>query len=137
MSDTTMKDGFSTTISVAGLSFREKGVKPPGLDGGDGIDITTMRNTKYRTKWPKSLIGVDAISTTVSYESSQYGAALAAINVNGAIVVTLPDSHTITVYGFIQKFEPTEHKEGTQPEAALTLCITNMNGDTEAGPVYA
>ena len=53
-----LKDGYSTKIAFAAdpdVSFWEKTVKPPGIDGGDGIEQTTMHNSAYRTMRSRSL----------------------------------------------------------------------------------
>lgn len=45
---TKLGDGFSTKIAFAAdadVSLWEKTVTPPGVDGGDAVDTSTMHNT--------------------------------------------------------------------------------------------
>ena len=132
-----LRDGFPTTITIsgAGTTFWEKTVQPPGIDGGAAIDITTMRNTSLRTKWPRKLYELSPVELSVAYDPTVYDTIKAAINVNGAIVVTFPDHGTLTFYGYLQKFTPEANEEGKEPMARITIQPTNMNGGAETAPV--
>lgn len=135
-----MDDGHSTKIAFAldpDISFWEKTVTPPGLDGGDPIETKTMHNTRWRTKSPKALVDMTEVSATVAWDPAVYTQILAILNVEGSITVHFPDGSKYTFYGFLQKFEPGEHQEGEQPEATVTICPTNQDPTTgaEEGPV--
>src|SRR5437773_1398887 len=83
-----LDDGFSTKIAFAAnptISFWEKAVKPPGLDGSAPIDTTTMHNTAYRTMAPRSLKTATESSTSVAYDPNVYNQIIALINVRGSI----------------------------------------------------
>ena len=126
---TALKDGFSTTISLTGtgVTFWEKTVQPPGIDGGEAIDTTTMQNTAVRTKYARSLYDITPVELSVAYDPTYYDVAIAAINDNQSIVITFPDGGTLTWFGFLQKFTPEALKEGEQPMAGITLVPTNVN----------
>jgi hypothetical protein len=131
-------DGFSTTITLtgAGVTFWEKTVQPPGLDGGEPVDTTTMRNTSVRTKAPRRLYEGSAMTVKASYDPTVYNSIKAAINANQEIVTTFPDGGTLTFWGYLQKFAPDALEEGKQPEATITVVptFTNASG-VEIAPV--
>lgn len=136
-----LDDGFSTTISLTGANttFWEKSVTPPGLDGGGSIDTTTMRNVNWRTFAPKSLVTMSEMSLTVAYDSSKI-ADISDLNINQLIVVTFPDTSTLTFWGFVNSFVPGELAEGEQPEAEITIIPTNRDNASppvEVPPVVA
>lgn len=121
-------DGFSSLIAFAAdpdISFWEKTVKPPGLDGGEPIDTTTMHNTSLRTMGPRSLATMTPFTTKVTYDPEVYDQILAIINTAGWVTVHFWDGSTIDFYGYLQKFEPDDLSEGAQPEATVTIVPTN------------
>lgn len=131
------KDGFATLVDIAGATLYEKGVQTPGLDGGGAIETTTMRNTTYRTKAPKSLIDVTDISFRAAFDAIALTTLIASINVNQEITLTFPDTSTLVVWGWLDKFTPDESVEGEQPEAQCTIVVSNVNGsDVETAPAY-
>lgn len=135
-----LEDGFSTKIAFEhdpNISFWEKTVKPPGLDGGDAIDITTMHNTTWRTFAARDLKTLTEMSTTVAYDPDVYDEILAIINLEGSITVTFPDGSTLDFFGYLRTFEPNDVSEGSQPEATITIQPTNYDptNDVEAAPV--
>jgi len=134
-----LKDGFSTiiTFQTPQTSIFEKEVTPPSLDGGDAINTTGMRNTAFRTSSPRSLISVGNISGVCAYDTDAYDDLVDCINVNQSIVVTFPDSATLTVYGALKSFTPNSNKEGEEPTANFEISVTNDNNGTETGPVLA
>jgi hypothetical protein len=135
-----LKDGFSTKITFAvdpDISFWEKTVKPPSIDGGDPIEQMTMHNVDWRTVAPRSLKTLGESTSTVAYDPAVYDQIKAIINVETTVTVRFPDGSTLAFYGYLQKFEPSEHQEGTQPEATVTIIPTNFDpvNHVEAGPV--
>lgn len=137
-----INDGFSTTIAigsgVAGVTFFEKKVTPPGYDGGGENDTTTMRNTAWRTRQPKALKTLTNSKTTVAYDPALYTSILALINVNGLVVITFSDAHTLTFWGWLDKFTPGECAEGEQPTAEIEIIASNQNDSgVETAPSYA
>jgi hypothetical protein len=145
---TKLDDGYRTHINVretAGttseddtISFWEKSVTPPGLDGEDAIDTTTMHNDTYRTFSPRALVTMTECSVTAAYDPQLYDDILLLLNKHSTITVVFPDSTSVAFYGYIRNFTPGEHVEGTQPTATITIQPTNQdeNGVEEAA-VYA
>lgn len=135
-----LEDGFSTLITLAtdtNIELWEKTVKPPGIDGGDSIPQTTMHNTAWRTMAPRQLKTLTETTTTCAYDPLIYTSILASVNIPTTITVTFPDGTTLAFYGYLQKFEPSDLKEGEQPEATVTITPTNYDpvNHVEAAPV--
>lgn len=137
-----LKDGYQTLFAFEldnGVALWEKTVTPPGLDGGDAIDTTTMHNVTYRTMASRALITLTESSFTAAYDPSMYDSILALCNVEQAITCHFPDGSTLTFYGYLKSFIPGANVEGTQPEGTATIVPTNTDPDTgtEEAPVYA
>lgn len=135
-----LDDGFSSLITFGAdpnICFWEKTVTPPGIDGGDSIETTTMHTDAWRTMAPRQLKTLTDSSTTVAYDPNVFNEILALINVRTTITVTFPDGSTLAFYGFLRSFEPSELTEGEQPEATVNLTPTNYDptNDVEAAPV--
>lgn len=134
-----LDDGYQTLISFANapsVKFYEKTVTPPGMDAGGEVDVTTMRNTLYRTRNPKHLITMSNMSSTVAWDPAAYNDVLSMIHVNQLITVTLPDGSTVAFWGWLDKFTPGEHQEGTQPTATVEIVPSNQNdSQVETAPV--
>lgn len=134
-------DGYQTAIVFARndtVSFWEKSIKPPGMDGGDMIDNTTMRNTTWRTRAPRQLITLTDFTLRAAYDPNVYNQILNdLLNQEGAITIHFPDGSTLDFFGYLQKFEPQEITEGNQPEADITVVPTNWDpaNAVEAAPV--
>jgi hypothetical protein len=136
-----LRDGMRTTVTLArfpAISFKEKTVTPPGFDGGDAIEQTTMFNEDVRTKWPRQLFEMTDASATVAYDPGVFGQIRQCINIPDTITVTYPDGTTQAAWGYLQKFEPGELQEGEQPEADVTFVFMNQDEDgVEQYPVIA
>jgi hypothetical protein len=141
-----LPDGYRTLIAFGGgvgtdnadVSFWEKTVTPPGLDALDPIDQTTMHNDRWRTFAGRALITMTGASLTVAYDPAVIPQIVSdLLGVETPITVHFPDGKTLSFWGFLQTFEPQAHEEGTQPEANITIGVTNMDPDngTEEGPV--
>lgn len=134
-----MGDGYSTKITIAAdtdIDFWEKTVTPPGLDGGDPVDTTTMYNLRYRTLRARNLQTVTEVSATVAYDAAVYSQIQAVINVETTITITFPAGDTVAFYGYLRSFIPGEIAEGAQPEATITIQPTNWDsaGGTTGEP---
>lgn len=134
-------DGFKTLITFAtdpNIEFWEKTVTPPGIDGGDAIDNTTMHNIAWRSMGPRSLKTLTEATTTVTYNAVAYNSIGALINVPTTVTITFPDAATLCFYGYLRSFEPGDNSEGENPEATITVQPTNIdpNDFSEAAPVY-
>lgn len=126
---------FSLASSGATLWW-EKTVTPPGYDGGGENDTTTMRNSTYRTKWPKTLITLTPASFVAAYDTAFYPEMLSMLNTNQYITVTFPDGSTFSFWGWINTFTPNEVVEGEQPTANVEIIPSNQNNSkVETAPV--
>ena len=139
-SGTVLEDGFVVKIAFAAsatIAFEEKTVQPPGLDGGDPIDVTTQFNVKWRGKAARSLItGTDA-QTTVAYDPAVLTAIeTTLLNVNGWITIHFPDGSTYDFIGYLKEFVPQSASEGSQPEANVVIVRTDRLAGVETDPVY-
>lgn len=134
-----LDDGFKTLVCPAAnptISFWEKTVKPPGLDGGDAIDTTTMHNNTWRTKAPRALVTMTDGDCKAAYDPNLYNTILTLLNVKTVWTVTFPDGSTLAFWGFLKSFAPDELKEGAQPEATVMIVPTNQDSTgTEQAPV--
>lgn len=133
------EDGFQTLIAFAAdpdVKLWEKTVKPPGVDGGDPIDITTMHNDDLRTSAPRSLKTLTQATMTVAYAGESYDQIMALINVNGWITAHLPDGSTYDFVGYLKSFEPNGHEEGGFPLANCTIVPTNQLAGVETPPEF-
>ncbi len=136
-----LKDGYRTVIASSLLptvSIWEKSVKPPGLDGGEAIPQTTMHNVAWRTFAARSLKDLTPITFKGSYDPNCVNQLMSLVNDDsGSWTVTFRDLSTLDFFGYLQKFEPDELVEGTQPEATVTIMPTNWDrtNGVEAAPV--
>jgi hypothetical protein len=135
-----MHDGYSTKIAFAvdpDVALWEKTVKPPGLDGGDPIDTTTMHNSTYRTSAPRALVTLTESTFEAGYDPVVYTQLLAILNVQTSITVHFPDGGSLAFFGFLKMFEPSDLTEGEFPTASVTIVPTNVDpvNCVEASPV--
>lgn len=135
-----LQDGYKTLITFdhdPDICFWEKTVTPPGIDGGDSIEQTTMHNDDWRTMAPRSLKTLMDSNTVVAWDPNLYTRILVLINREGTITVRFPDGSTLAYYGYLKSFEPSEMVEGTQPEATVNIVPTNWDyvNKVEAAPV--
>lgn len=137
-----IQDGFPTTMQFssstsAQLYFEETEVTPPGISAGGENDTTTMRNTAYRTKYPKQLKTLTNSSLVAKYDAAIYDEVLGMIGVNQQITITFPDTATYVFWGWIDEFTPNSITEGAMATANITVIASNQNGsDVETAPVY-
>lgn len=133
-----LENGHPTKITLSGdtdIEFWETQVKPPGIDGGDVIETTTMHNVTWRSKAARNLKTLTDITVTAGYDPIVYSKILLQINVEQTITIRFPDGSTLAFYGFLKSFEPSELSEGTFPTASITIVATNsdpVSGSEEA-----
>lgn len=137
-----LKDGYKSLITVAldtDISFWEKTTKPPGLDGGDPIDQTTMHNEDYRVFLPRSLVTLTPFTFKAAYDPAVITQILAIINIETTLTETFGDQSTLAYYGYVRMIEFDDLVEGTQPECTVTVVPTNWDpvNKVEAGPALA
>jgi hypothetical protein len=125
-----LRDGFSTKVTFATdstIELWEVEVTPPGLDGGDPIDTTTMFNTSKRTMGHRQLRTLTEFEFQAAYDPACYDALDALINVDTTVTVTFPDGGTLAFFGFLQKVEFESIKEGEMPKLTATVVPTNTD----------
>ncbi len=130
-----LDEGFRTLVTFASnptIGFWEKEVTPPGLQGGDPVDTTTMHNVRWRTRNPRQLITMENFKLNCAYDPYLYTSLLALLNVKTTVTVTFRDGTTLAFYGFLQSFIPGSLKEGEQPMAEITVVPTNQDPTTGA-----
>lgn len=139
-------DGFASAIALSldvNIALWETEVQLPGLDAGDPIDTTNMRNIKYRTKDARKLITLMETQHTCRYNAGSYIQLLAVLNQPQSITIWLPDGtavnngSNISFFGYISKADFKAFKEGEPPEVEITIVPTNTDpaDGTEADPV--
>lgn len=135
-----LDDGFASLVEMTDfpdVKLYEKEVQPGGIDGGDKIPTSTMRNSVWDTFWHRSLKTATDINYTAAYADDALDDLIAAVNHNQQFVVTFPDGATRTVWGFMKSFIPQKMVIGKQPEADVVFVPTNVdNSGAEVAPVY-
>lgn len=136
-----LTDGHPTRIYfdlAPTIKLWEKAVTPPGIDGGGENDTTVMDNSRWRTRQPKHLITLTEMTATCAYDPEIYDSILSIINVNQLITVEFPDGSTLTFYGWLNSFTPSENTtEGEQPTAEVSIIPSNQDDDgNEVNPDY-
>lgn len=125
-----LEDGYSTKIAFTrdvDVSFWEITVTPPGWDGGDEIDTTTMHNTRYRTKSARSLKEMTPMSASVAYDPQVLDQIRELINAEGTVTCHFPDGSSWAFYGYLKTFTPGEHSEGDMPTADIEIVPTQWD----------
>jgi hypothetical protein len=121
------KDGYRTLITFAAnasIQLWEKSVKPPGLDGGEAIDVTTMHNIEWRTKAFQTLKELTESTMTVGYKGTAYAQVKALINVETTVTITFPNGSKIAFFGGLRSFEAGDQSIGEMPEGTVTITPT-------------
>lgn len=132
-----LHDGFSTTVTIGGITFiEEMSVTPPGYNGGGPVSTTTQNNNAvWRTAKPKALLTFKELFVTVQYDPALYIEAGLIMNINQAIQINFPDGSYLIFYGWLDDFQPNEMLEGELPTATMVIVPSNLNGAVEQGPV--
>jgi hypothetical protein len=136
-----MPDGFSTKIAFAlnaTIAFWEKTVKPPGIDGGEKIETTTMHNIAWRTFSLRRLKTLTDGTVKAAWDPELYDDILAILNVADSVTEHFENGDTLDYYGAVQKFEPEDFEEGKFPMISVTIVATNQDPATldEEPPVF-
>lgn len=134
-----LKDGYKATYTFERfptVSFFEIEVEPPGYDGGEAIDTTTMHNTDWVTKFPQSLMEMTEVTGKAAYDPNVHTQIDDMININDEITATHSDGTTIAFWGYLRtvKFDPLV--KGQFPTCSFTIQPTNTdNAGAEQAPV--
>ena len=135
-----LEDGYQTLMNFSllpALCLQIITVKPPGLEGGDPIDQTSMHNDEMRTSAPRALITLTQGTIKAAFDPAVWTQARSIINRNQTITTRLPDGSTLAFYGWLRAIDPDELAEGTRPEMTVTVEPSNRDPITKAeeGPV--
>jgi len=138
---TKLGDGYQSLIAFAAdadVSLWEKTVTPPGVDGGDSVDTSTMHNTTYRTKAARTLKEMTDAGMSCAYDPKVYDQLIALVNVETSITVYFSDGSSIDFFGYLRSVSFAECAEGTQPECTVVIACTNTDptSGVETGPNY-
>jgi hypothetical protein len=140
---TKLDDPFPTTMCFGvdpTIGLWEKTIKPPGLDGREPIDTTTMFNQKVVTKAPRVLIDTTNATGKYQYDPACLTPLLTTVlNKRGVITVWFASGASWCFYGYLQKFTPSENSDSTEPPMAdIEVVQTNWDPvhNVEALPVY-
>ena len=138
--DLRMDDGFSTTIELENaptIKLWETEVTPPQVTGGGAIDTTNMRSLAWRTKAPKKLKELGAITTTCAYATKVYPTIIEQININQRILISFADGASLRIWGYLNEFTPGSYQEGQRPTATVVFQPTLVDNDgVETAPEY-
>lgn len=136
-----LDEGFSATLAMENLttiSFWEKTMGAPAIEGGDPIDQSTMHNSVWMTQLPPTLLKLEPFTLTAAYDPNVISQAIAQTNANQTMTVTWPDGSTLSFYGWLRKIEFADMSHGTLPECTVTIEPSNIDPATQAeeAPVY-
>lgn len=133
-------DGYQAFHAFAvddSISLWEKTVTPPGFDGGERVDTTTMYNETVRTYHSRYLIDISGAKMQCAYDPKVYNQITAIVNVNGLISTHFPDGSRLDWYGYLQKAQPSALAEGEFPMMDVEIVSTNVDGSgNEVVPHY-
>lgn len=122
---------------IAGTLIWEREVSPPGMQGGGANDITTMRNTRWRTMAPKKLMTLGEMSCTFAYDPQVYEVLVAMMQVNQLMEIHFSDDSKLRFWGFFDELSPNSVSEGEMPDADVTIIPTNYDSNgNEVAPIY-
>lgn len=130
-----MEDGYRTLVTFAtdrDVRLWERSITPPGLEGGEPIDTTTMHNDVWRSMAPRHLKSMTEFQMECGYDPKCYDELRDLINVETTVTVLFPDTSTLAFYGFLRNFQPNALEEGSFPTATVTVVPTNADPTTGA-----
>lgn len=140
--DKMLRDGHPTTLAFSldpDVSLWEKGITPPGIDNGDPIETVTMHTVAWRQSAPRQLKTLTPITLRCGYNPAVYTQLLALVGKEGAVTVHFPNQDRLSLFAYLQTWEPDENTEGENPEGTATIQPTNTDPVTgaEEPPVFA
>lgn len=128
-----MFDGYKILFTFdldPNIELWERSITPPGLDGTGPIEVATMRVTTFRIRAPKQLVTITEMTMVCAWEPGVYNSFILVMLDIGTMLVTFPDGQSLSLYGWLDKFMPTEFTEGNMPMANVTFIPSMM------GPEY-
>lgn len=135
-----LDDGFSTTIELEGaptVKLYEKEITPPNISAGGPIETTTMRNLAWRTRSPKKLKAMGAITAVCAYATDAIPVLFAQVGVNQRMTISFADGSWLRIWGWLEEFTPAAFTEGEQPTASVVFQPSmHDNNGIEVAPEY-
>lgn len=135
-----LEDGYRTLVTFElepTIRLLEVSVTPFGLEGGDQIEQTTMRNNLWRTFAPQFLITATEMSGVFAYDPIILADLLGMLNVNQIIACTHSDGSAWTFWGYLRNFILNENSIGSRPTGNAIIVPTNRDASgVENTPTY-
>jgi hypothetical protein len=136
-----LRDGYQSLLVFAvapTVEIWEKTIKPPGVDGGDPISITTMLNIAWRTMAARALKTLTNSQFKGAFNPILYSTIISIINDEDSVSLHLPNLASVSFFGYLKSAEFDDLAEGNQPEGTFQVIPTNYDpvNHVEAGPVY-
>lgn len=137
-----IENGFSSLITFTqdpNAALWELEVQPPGISGGEVIDITTHHNSEYRTKRARTLKELKQFTVVAAYDPAIYETLLAQVNREDTWTITWPSDQTLAFFAVLTDVEFAPLIVGDFPQVTITIDPTQFDYDNcvEAGPVFA
>ena len=123
---------FLTLSRQPAIKIWEKAIQPPGVDNGSPKDLTSFFNVRIRRKSPRKLIEYTDGSYTGFYDPAVKSVIDGEVGIEQTITIEYADGSTEAAYGYIQKAEYSEMKEGEAPDVKLTLVFTGWDPANDA-----
>lgn len=137
---TRLEDGFQATYAFAlapSIAIWEIDVKPPGIDGGDPIDVSTQHDLTWDVMAPRKRKKMTNGGMRVAYDPACLSDINAAINRKDSITIHYPDGSGDAFYGYLKSFERDNLTFGTFPTAMCDIVATNRDASgAMVGPVH-
>lgn len=135
-----LENGFSMQVAfseIPDVSIWENEVTPPGVDGGDALDLMNMHVVEWRPMAPRTVKTLTPMSVKGWYDPNLYNQLTDVVNVKQSISLHYPDGSTLVFWGFVQKLDFGSFTEGATPEVTATIIPTNRDPNTrsEEAPV--
>lgn len=126
-------DGYQTLVTIASdiniylWPTLEGGLKPGGLDTEGPIKIGTMHAKRMRIMAAKKLLTQQPTTMTCFYDPAVLTQILLSLGSQTTITITFPDGSTWAFFGYLNKFEPSDNKEGTAPTASCEIAAISRD----------
>lgn len=131
-----LEKGYQCAILLANIptvELFERTVQPPGLEGGEKVDISTQHNVTVKTYAPQDLKEVTDSQMVCGYDPACLATLLAQINVPQKITLYFPNGDTWLFDGYLKNFAPNAMSPTAMPEATCTIVATNVDSDSTTG----
>lgn len=140
-SGTRLRRGHGTVIEfslMTTIQLWERSVKPPGIDGGTPINISTHRSVTWDQMFPRALRTLTAATGQCNYDEAVFPNIVSMCNKNQQFSVIFPTGRPITFWGWLQSFEFVaidSDPDGNMPVADFSIQPSNTdNTGAEVGP---